>query len=34
MLFVPTTCQNHKIEHMKRDGKEFIEIIQEGHDFD
>lgn len=33
-LFVPTTCHTHKLERMKHDGKDFVEVIQVGHDFE
>jgi threonine dehydratase len=31
---VPTTCHVYKIENMKKDGKEFVEIMQIGDDFE
>lgn len=34
VIFVPETCHQHKLAVIRREGKEFVEIIQRGIDFE
>lgn len=34
IIFVPETCHLHKLALIKREGKQFVEVIQSGIDFE